>query len=244
MCAYVALILTSPLADSNPPLGALIAFLTLLVMLAGAGYMANRRIFLVLGLPLAGLWILARTLEAVGDSRHVYTRLAPVTGLALSCVIFWAILDRFDSIPQITTGVITEAFIAYLVLATAFSHAYCIMDRFLGNAFNQVIPAWQTSAFLYFSMITLSTVGYGGIVPVSPYVRLVAALEGMIGVFFIAVVVARLVSAYGPRRKASRAASIASVGVVRWTPVGRIVRQSDFSCSKCHSLLLPRMPEL
>jgi hypothetical protein len=45
-------------------------------------------------------------------------------------------------------------------------------------------------------MITLTSVGYGRIVPVNPYVRLVAAFESMIGIFFVAVVVARLVSSY------------------------------------------------
>jgi len=201
MSAYVALILASPAADANPHLGGIIAFLVLLVMLAGASYMANKRIIRLAALPMAGLWIAARILEAVGDPRQPYTQLAPIAGLGLSCVILWAILDRFDSIARITIGVISEAFICYLVLATAFSQVYCILNRFLDHAFNQVIPASQTSTFLYFSIITLSTVGYGGITPANPYVRLVAGLEGMIGVFYIAVIVARLVAAYDPRRK-------------------------------------------
>ena len=45
-------------------------------------------------------------------------------------------------------------------------------------------------------MITLSSVGYGGIVPVNPYLRLICALESMAGIFYVAVVVARLVSSY------------------------------------------------
>lgn len=201
MCAYVALVLASPAADSNPHLGGVIAFLILLVMLAGASYMANRRIVRVVGFPLAALWIVARILEAVGDSRQAYTQMAPVAGLALSCTILWAILDRFGSIPRVTAGVISEAFICYLVLATAFSQTYSILNRFLDNPFNQVIPATQTSTFLYFSLITLSTVGYGGITPINPYIRLVAGLEGTVGIFYIAVVVARLVAGFQPHRE-------------------------------------------
>jgi voltage-gated potassium channel len=45
-------------------------------------------------------------------------------------------------------------------------------------------------------MVTLTSVGYGGIAPLNPYVRIVAALESMSGIFFVAVVVARLVSSY------------------------------------------------
>lgn len=47
-------------------------------------------------------------------------------------------------------------------------------------------------------MVTLTSVGYGGIVPANPYVRMVAAFEGISGIFFIGVV-ARLVSSYGPK---------------------------------------------
>ena len=53
-------------------------------------------------------------------------------------------------------------------------------------------------------MITLSSVGYGGIVPVNPYVRFVAALESMTGIFYVAVVVARFVSSYRPRKGSER----------------------------------------
>lgn len=114
----------------------------------------------------------------------------------MPCAALWAILDRFGSVPQITSGVISEAFICYLILAIAFSQVYWILDRLLHYPFNQLIQSSQTSTFLYLSMITLSSVGYCGILPVDPYVRLVAALESMTGIFYIAVVVARLVSSY------------------------------------------------
>ena len=196
MCALVLLILAAPLGDSRPHVGGIIALLILLVMLAGASYLANRRIVRLAVLPTAAVWIAARALEAFGDSRHFYTHLAPVAGLALSCAALWAILDRLDSVPQVTTGMISEAFICYLILAIAFSQVYWILDHLFDHPFNQMIPASQTSTFLYFSMVSLSSVGFGGIVPVNPYVRLVAALESMTGIFYIAVVVARLVSSY------------------------------------------------
>jgi Ion channel len=201
MCVFVALILASPLGDSRPHVGGIMALLTLLVILAGASYMAERKIVLFVGLPAAGVWIIARILEAFGDARHFYTHLAPVAGLVLSCALLWAILGRFDSVPQVTSGVLSEAFISYLILATAFSQVYWILDHLVDHAFNEVIPTSHVSTFLYFSMVTLSSLGYGGIVPLNPYVRLVAALEGMTGIFYVAVVVARLVSSYRRQRR-------------------------------------------
>jgi hypothetical protein len=56
---------------------------------------------------------------------------------------------------------------------------------------------------LYFSLVTLSTVGYGDVVPLQGEVRMLAALEGLTGVLYIAITVALLVSAYGPRTKST-----------------------------------------
>jgi hypothetical protein len=50
-------------------------------------------------------------------------------------------------------------------------------------------------------MVTLTSVGYGGIAPLNPYVGMVAAFESMSGIFFIAVVVVLLVSSYNPKAK-------------------------------------------
>jgi hypothetical protein len=136
-------------------------------------------------------------LEAFGDSRYLFTHLAPAAGLALSLAVLGAILNRLSSLSRVTSGVIAEAFIGHLVIASAFSQVYWILNRIVVNPFNQPIPDAHISTLLYFSLVTLSTVGYGGIAPVNSYVRLIAALESVIGLFYMAVVVARLVSSYG-----------------------------------------------
>jgi ion channel len=52
---------------------------------------------------------------------------------------------------------------------------------------------------LYFSLVTLSTIGYGDVTPLGGEARILAALEGIAGVLYIAITVALLVSAYRPR---------------------------------------------
>jgi hypothetical protein len=113
--------------------------------------------------------------------------------------VLWALLRHFRSSHIVTRNLIAEAFINYLVIAIAFSQLYWVFNHFMEHPFNQAIPRHQTSTLLYFSMITLSSVGYGGIVPINPYVRFVAALESMTGIFYLAVIVARIVSSYRPR---------------------------------------------
>jgi hypothetical protein len=52
---------------------------------------------------------------------------------------------------------------------------------------------------LYFSFITLSTVGYGDIIPVSEVARMLAIVEAMFGTFYMTLLIARLVSLYSSR---------------------------------------------
>jgi hypothetical protein len=191
--------LASPLADSHPRVGALLGVATLLMVLAGVGHFANRLVVRRVVLPVAGIWMIARIIEAFGNRHEPYANLSPVVGLAFSCSVLWAMLDHFQSDFQKTRNAITEAFISYLVLATAYSQLYWILNHFVDHAFNQAISSTQVGTFLYFSMITLTSIGYGGIAPLNPFVRIVAALESMSGIFFIAVVVARLVSSYRPK---------------------------------------------
>ncbi|MGC9435220.1 MAG: potassium channel family protein [Methanomicrobiales archaeon] len=63
-----------------------------------------------------------------------------------------------------------------------------------------VDEALSFSDFIYFSFTTLTTSGYGDIVPVGGLVRAVASLEMVVGVLYIAVLVARLVAVLGRER--------------------------------------------
>jgi hypothetical protein len=204
MWALVAEMLASPLADSHPRAGALLGLTVLLMVLAGIGHFANRSVVRRVVLPVAGIWMITRLIEAFANPNVPYANLSPVVGLMFSCSILWAIFDHFHSEIGSPRNAIPEAFISYLVIATAYSQLYWILNRFVDHAFNQTIPSTQAGTFLYFSMVTLTSVGYGGIAPLNPYVRIVAALESMSGIFFVAVVVARLVSSYRPKAARQR----------------------------------------
>ena len=199
LVAFIAAMLFSPLIDHHRRLGGAIAFIQLLLLIVGVFHLADLKIVQRVVVPLGLLWLFARLLEAYGDPIHSYTHLAPLAGLALSLAILWGLLRRFGSVAKVTSSIISEAIISYLVIAVAFSQLYWLLDHFITNAFNQSIALGQSGTFLYFSMITLSGVGYGGILPINSYVRLVAAFENITGLFYLAVVISRLVSSYRPR---------------------------------------------
>ena len=72
--------------------------------------------------------------------------------------------------------------------------------RTAGLPISQPSDAMLLASFQYFSTITLTTVGFGDIVPVTPAARLVTGLEAMVGQLYLAVVIATLVGRVAARR--------------------------------------------
>jgi hypothetical protein len=98
----------------------------------------------------------------------------------------------------VTLGRINGAITVYLLIGLMFDFAYTATRLVIPDAFTMTTPlpsdAAATSSFLYFSLSTLTTVGYGDIVAVNPLARSLANLESLIGQMFPAVLLARLVS--------------------------------------------------
>jgi len=198
---FLAEVLATPLADHDRRVGGLMALLLVVLFALGARDMASRKAVRFIVVPIAGIWLLTRLLEAFANTHDAFTHISPIAGFALSCAVLWAFFDHFDTVPRVTSSVISEAFITYVVIAIAFAQLYWILNDLIPHAFNVVIPRTEISTLEYFSMVTLGGVGYGGIIPVNSYVRLICALENMMGIFYIAVVVARLISSYKPRHR-------------------------------------------
>ena len=85
----------------------------------------------------------------------------------------------------------------YLLLGLLWATLYLAIDAFSpGSIQIGKHPADRQAELLYFSLVTLSTIGYGDIVPLSGEARILAALEGVTGVLYIAITVALLVGRF------------------------------------------------
>ena len=126
-------------------------------------------------------------------------------GLASDAVIFSllfftsiSLLARVLHQKRIDSNALCGAFAAYLLIGVAWAVSYRILDSFAPGAF--FVPESMQSddwgLYLYFSLATLTTLGYGDIVPVNPLARVWASLEAVVGVLYVAALVARLVGLY------------------------------------------------
>jgi hypothetical protein len=119
----------------------------------------------------------------------------------LSYVVFITFQYLFRA-RQVTADTINAALCVYLLLGIVWAFAYSLVDTLEpgsfkcsaleeGEAFMQLK---ETSFYpLYYSLVTLTTLGYGDIVPVSRAASMLAVLEAMTGQVYLAVLVARLV---------------------------------------------------
>ena len=102
---------------------------------------------------------------------------------------------------SVDTEVLCVAVSAYLLLGLLWTFCYWLAAELSPNAFSfNAVTATDKSMSgfnaLYFSFVTLSTLGYGDITPVSSSARMLAAAESNVGLLYVAVLIARLVSLY------------------------------------------------
>jgi ion channel len=97
---------------------------------------------------------------------------------------------------SVTTEVLCASLAAYLFLGLLWALGYWLVAELIPNAFafSGGDKTLHGSNGLYFSFITLATVGYGDITPVAKVARMLAASEAMTGLLYVAVLIARLVS--------------------------------------------------
>jgi len=171
-----------------------------LVLLAGVLAVADRKRTLVIALVLAipgvsGRWINHFRPDLVRPAFFLITALVFIAFVVVNLLRF--ILRA----PSVNTEVLCASISAYLMLGLMWTLAYWLVDQLTpGGAFSFNTNAGTRSmngfTGFYFSFITLSTVGYGDITPVSRIARWLAAMEAMTGLLYVAVLIARLVALY------------------------------------------------
>jgi hypothetical protein len=177
----------------------IVSILLSLVLLSAVLAVADRKrvffIAVVLAIPaIAGRWI-----------NHFRPDLVPspvflTAGLVLIAFVVANLLHFVLRAPSVNVEVLCASISAYLMLGLLWTVAYWLVDQltpgafaFNGNAERQSIRGFNA---FYFSFVTLSTVGYGDITPVSKVARMLAAMEAMTGLLYVAVLIARLVALY------------------------------------------------
>jgi hypothetical protein len=114
-------------------------------------------------------------------------------GLAMA-----AVLQRVLTAGSVSSRTILGAISVYTSLGLLFTWAYALIDRLEGGGFFGETVKTQTGDFLFFSYTTLTTTGYGNLVPAGQVGRMLSGFEMMLGQIFLVTLVAGLVSLWRP----------------------------------------------
>ncbi len=161
---------------------------------------ADRKRTLAIALVLAVQGITARWINQFRPD-VIHPAVFLVSALLLLAFVIGHLLHFILCAPVVTMEVLCASIAVYLMLGLTWTVAYWLVDQVTpGGAFSfnteRGVHSMNGFTGFYFSFITLSTVGYGDITPVSQAARWLAAMEAMTGLLYVAVLIARLVSLY------------------------------------------------
>lgn len=134
------------------------------------------------------------------------TALSALVGFAFFAFLAWLVTREllFD-VSEVTGETLWAAVNVYVLIGLSFAFLYSVMslanpDAFVGKFMSEPLRD-QMLGFVYFSFVTLTTLGYGDITPNNTLVGTLTYLEALIGQLYVAIMIARLVGLYVSKQK-------------------------------------------
>jgi voltage-gated potassium channel len=192
--SIVVIFALRPFLDGFVSINILTDIFLSLTMLAAIHAVSETRSTFAIACALAFLYLFFEWAPYFGyfsDLRYISKIFGALYSVYITSLILLFIMRQ----TEITIEIIKAALCAYFLIGLMWSFVYLTIEVLLPGSF-QFAPGTQPNhdQFIYFSFVTLTTVGYGDVTPISNGARSLAILEAVMGQFYLAVTVARLVS--------------------------------------------------
>jgi len=112
------------------------------------------------------------------------------------CLSLYLVWKQVLFTGYVDTNKIVGSICIYILLGLVWAFGYLIAEELFPGSFNGLDhEVWQGNLeqLVYYSMVTLTTVGYGDITPEQPVARFLAFMEGITGIFYTTILVASLI---------------------------------------------------
>lgn len=210
LAAQVLLTVISPLFSATIGARLVVDIAISAVFLTALFIISNTRKHLVTGLVLMIPTFLL--MWAVEIFKLESYSILPLIGSALFfCYVAWLILSDILHARLVTFDIIAGGISVYLFFGNICGLIYAIIARIDPEAFSipEVTASYlgssisEVSSAMYFSFVTLTTLGYGDITPVNSFARSLAYLEAAAGQIYLTVLIASLVGMHiaSPRKQ-------------------------------------------
>ena len=198
LIALILLLLFTPFIEDLKNGEIIEAVLMTLVLVSAVLAVGGRRrsllVATVLVVPaVAGRWLHHGWPDRVPTGIHL------VAGLLFIAFVVSQLLAFILRAPRVDSEVLCAGISGFLLVGLLWTLAYVLVDwahpgSFAFNVASLGQPRMDGFNGFYYSFMTLCTVGYGDITPVSRVARMLAVLEAITGMFYVAVLIARLVA--------------------------------------------------
>lgn len=195
-----SLLVLYPLLTSFLLWRALLDVFLMLTLISSVVAAATNRAQLILSIVLAVLVIVPTWYNHYFPSQDI-----EIIGLLAGCIFFpyislLLLIDIFMHKTKVSLEMIYGAVSIYLLIGLSFAFLYSLIFLLFDNAFQffSMVPSEALAEidfhqFVYFSFVTMTTLGYGDIIPIIPQVSAFVYMQAVIGQVYLTVLVARLV---------------------------------------------------
>ena len=173
----------------------LLIWVLIAAVLNVSGRKRSTEIRVLRGLVIATILVLL--VAAVLDNHETILIGRALVFLCIGCTIF-VVLRFLIHVRQVDTDTIYASICVYLLMSIAWALLYSLIHFLEPGAFSEghdlnTFGQRAMQGELYYSLVTITTLGYGDVTPLSTAARMTAALEAVIGQIYIVVLVAKLV---------------------------------------------------
>lgn len=166
----------------------------------GAGARQWRQVGWLVAISVAGAAL--ASLTGIGRTgRGITFGLSGLLAIAGAVVVTRGVVGGIRVERRVTLHSVMGALTVYLLAGLIFAFAYSVMGAIAGAPVLSHIGQDKHAEEVYFSFITMTTVGYGDIAPTTAAARMTSVLEALFGQLYLVTIVAVIVSNVAPRRR-------------------------------------------
>ncbi len=203
--SLLALLLVMPLSSDFVGSRLAIYSLLTLVTVTGPWVVARKRWQLAVAITFAVLLVAPGFFSAIDDNIAAFRFSAIFGFLFFAQVSLLVTKELLFEADEVSEGTLWAAVNVYLTIGIAFAFLYTTLGLFDSDAFQGKFVddalSEQLVGYVYFSFITLSTLGYGDITPGNTLTGTFTYLEAILGQLYLAIMMARLVGLYIAKRQ-------------------------------------------
>jgi len=192
----VLMFVAAPLQATGHIVFQVFGFLVALAIIAGAAFMSGSTAAFIAMMVALGMNITA-AVHRLSNPSALDLHLVAGGWLILAITLGWVVARQVFAAGHVTYHRIVGAILLYFLISIIFVALFAIVGQANPKAFSGIAVddnAALASNLIYFSFVTLTSTGYGDVVPLHPIARSLCNLESIIGQLYPAILLARLVT--------------------------------------------------